>query len=84
MERLLSSSTNAAGASSSSTPSSASSGRELVKVGGGDAWALAPAPSGHRGAPLVMQGHAFVSGRPKSQSAVSMLIHFSIIAPNPK
>ncbi|KAH9285373.1 Tyrosine-protein kinase HTK16 [Echinococcus granulosus] len=71
MERLLSSSGSS---SSSSTPSS---GRELVKVvsgndrnsTGGEAWALAPAPSGHRGAPLVMQGHAFVSGRPKSQSA---------------
>ncbi|VDD80259.1 unnamed protein product [Mesocestoides corti] len=67
MERLLSSS------------SSAVTGRELVKVvsGGdrnssGEAWALGPSPAGivgRRGAPLVMQGHAFVSGRPKSQSA---------------
>ncbi|KAM7540368.1 hypothetical protein Aperf_G00000042277 [Anoplocephala perfoliata] len=74
MERLLSS-----GSSSNSNPpssNSSSGGREFVKVGdhrnsacGGEAWALAPAPGGHRGAPLVVQGHAFVSGRPKSQSA---------------
>ncbi|VDM16444.1 unnamed protein product [Hydatigera taeniaeformis] len=71
MERLLSSSGSS---SSSSTPSS---GRELVKVVSGndrissssEAWALAPPPSGHRGAPLAMQSHAFASGRPKSQSA---------------